>query len=138
MWFGLTIARSSPTSTQWWRKTELSTARAGGDTPNETLETPSDVLTPGSCSLTCRMPSMVSFALGRQFSIGRPGHALLVDRQRDERRSVGGRDRNHPVELVATGLEVDRVDDRPPRDLLQRHLDHLGLGRVDLDGRGLG
>ena len=27
MWFGLTIARSSPASTQWCRKTELSTAR---------------------------------------------------------------------------------------------------------------
>ena len=28
MWLGLTIARSSPASTQWCRKTELSTARA--------------------------------------------------------------------------------------------------------------
>ena len=51
MWFGLTIARSSPASTQWCRKTELSTARAGGETPNETLETPSEVLTPGHLGL---------------------------------------------------------------------------------------
>ena len=47
MWFGLTIARSSPASTQWCRKTELSTARASGETPNDTFETPSEVLTPG-------------------------------------------------------------------------------------------
>ena len=51
MWFGLTIARSSPASTQWWRKTELSTERAGTPMPNETLETPSEVLTPGSSDL---------------------------------------------------------------------------------------
>ena len=38
-----------------------------------------------------------------------------------------------PVELVAPGLEVDRVDDRSARDLLERGLDHVGLGRVDLD-----
>ena len=64
MWFGLTIARSSPASTQWWRKTELRTERAGRPTPNETLETPSDVLTPGSPSLIARMPSMVATAEG--------------------------------------------------------------------------
>ena len=51
MWFGLTIARSSPASTQWCRKTELSTARAGGETPKETFETPSEVLTPGELGL---------------------------------------------------------------------------------------
>ena len=39
--------------------------------------------------------------------------------------------------LSLAGLEVDRVDDRAARDLVQRGLDHLGLGRVDLDRRGL-
>ena len=60
MWLGLTMARSSPASTQWWRKTELSTARAAGETPKETLETPSEVFTPGSSALIRRMPSIVS------------------------------------------------------------------------------
>ena len=46
--------------------------------------------------------------------------------------------RHDAVELGAAGLEVDRVDDRPARDLLQRAFDHLRLGRVDLDRRGLG
>src|ERR687895_278710 len=125
MWFGLTIARSSPASTQWCRKTLLSTARARGDTPNETLETPSDVLTPGSSSLTRRMPSIVSIALGCL------RHADLVDRQRDQRRAVGDGERDDPVRLVLAGLEVDRVDDRAARDLLERLLDDLGLGDLE-------
>ena len=174
MWFGLTIARSSPASTQWCRKTEFSTARARGETPNETFETPSDVLTCGMCSLMSRMPSIVSTADGRhssspvvsvnvrQSKISASGsrpcssqhssfrrcaisslrcgglrHPDLVDRQRDEAGAVGERDRHDAVELVAAGLEVDRVDDRAARDLLQRGLDDLRLGRVDLDRRGL-
>ena len=64
MWFGLTIARSSPASTQWWRNTLLSTARAPGETPNDTFETPSEVLTPGISAFTRRMPSIVSTADG--------------------------------------------------------------------------
>ena len=68
MWFGLTIARSRPASTQWWRNTELSTARATGETPKETFETPSEVFTPGSSSLMRRMPSIVSTAHGRHSS----------------------------------------------------------------------
>ena len=51
MWLGLTIARSRPASTQWCRKTELSTARAPGETPKETFETPSEVFTSGICCL---------------------------------------------------------------------------------------
>ena len=51
MWLGLTIARSSPACTQWCRNTELSTARAPGETPKETFETPSEVFTSGICSL---------------------------------------------------------------------------------------
>ena len=68
MWFGLTIARSSPASTQWWRKTELRAARAGGETPKETLETPSEVFTPGSPDLMRLIPSIVSTAEGRHSS----------------------------------------------------------------------
>ena len=44
MWFGFTIARSSPASTQWCRKTLLRIARAGCETPKLTLDTPRDVL----------------------------------------------------------------------------------------------
>ena len=174
MWLGLTIARSSPASTQWWRKTELSTARGCGETPKDTFETPSEVLTPGISALIRRMPSIVSTALGFHSSspvvsvkvsaskisslgveavlvagdladalgdldlaVGRLGHADLVDRQRDQRGAVGLGQRDHPVGLVAAGLEVDRVDDRPAGDLLERRLDHLGLGGVDLDRRRL-
>ena len=68
MWFGLTIARSSPASTQWCRKTELRTARGRGETPKETLETPSEVLTPGISALIRRIPSIVSTAEGRHSS----------------------------------------------------------------------
>ena len=68
MWLGLTIARSRPASTQWCRKTEFRTARAPGETPNDTLETPSDVFTAGSSRLIVRMPSIVSTALGRHSS----------------------------------------------------------------------
>ena len=66
------------------------------------------------------------------------GHADLVDGQRDQRGAVAVRDRRDAVELVAAGLEVDRVDDRAARDLIERGLDDLGLGGVDLDRRGLG
>ena len=173
MWFGLTIARSSPASTQWCRKTEFRTARAPGPTPKETFETPSDVFTPGSSALTRRMPSIVSTADGFHSSspvvsvnvrtskisssrsrpcslaqlvdalgdldlaLGGLGHADLVDRQRDQRGAVLDGERHDRVELVAAGLEVDRVDDRAARDLLERELDDVRLGRVDLQRRGL-
>ena len=65
MWLGLTIARSRPASTQWCRKTELRTARAPGEIPKETLDTPSEVFTPGSSALIRRMPSIVATAEGR-------------------------------------------------------------------------
>ena len=65
MWLGLTMARSSPASTQWCRNTLLSTERAGSPTPKETLETPSEVWTPGISVLIARIPSMVATALGR-------------------------------------------------------------------------
>ena len=59
---GWTIARSSPAATQWCRNTELSTAREVLPKPNDTFETPSDVLTPGSAALISRMPAIVSIA----------------------------------------------------------------------------
>ena len=68
-----------------------------------------------------------------ELALARLAHADLVDRQRDQRGAVGHRDRRDAVELVAPGLEVDRVDDRAARDLLERDLDHLGLGRIYLD-----
>ena len=46
----------------------MSTARAGTPMPKETLETPSEVLTPGSSDLIRRMPSIVSTAEGRHSS----------------------------------------------------------------------
>ena len=71
-------------------------------------------------------------------ALGRLRHPDLVDRQRDQRRAVFLRQRHDDVGLVAARLEVDRVDDRPAGDRLERRPDHLGLGRVDLDRRGLG
>ena len=73
-----------------------------------------------------------------ELALARLGHADLVDRQRDQRGAVRLDDRDDAVELVAAGLEVDRVDDRAAGDLVERGLDHLGLGRVDLDRGGLG
>ncbi len=66
------------------------------------------------------------------------GHADLVDRQRDQRRAMRERHRDHAVELGSSRLEVHRVDDRAAGDLLQGPFDHLWLCRVDLDRRGLG
>jgi len=57
-----TIAMSSPACTQWCSITELMAARARGLSPNETLETPSDVSTPGNSRLIKRMPSIVATA----------------------------------------------------------------------------
>ena len=175
MWLGLTIARSRPAWTQWCRNVELSTARAPGETPKETFETPSEVFTLRDLLLDRfdprdrldrrRPPLLVA---GRQrerqavedqqlgveavllaaqvadplgdldLALGRLRHPDLVDRQRDQRRAVGERERHDAVELLAAGLEVDRVDDRAAGDLVERGRDHLGLGRVDLDRRGLG
>ena len=175
MWFGLTIARSSPASTQWWRKTELRTARAPGEMPKETLETPSEVFTPGISALIRLIPSIVSTAEGRhssspvvsvkvsaskisasgsspcssqtmsriRFAISTlrsavfaiPTSSIVSAIRQAPWAFASGRD---AVELVAAGLEVDRVDDRAAGDVLEGGLDHLGLGRVDLDRRRLG
>jgi hypothetical protein len=66
-------------------------------------------------------------------ALSRLGHPDLVDGQRDDGGPVLVGEGHDGVELVAPGLEVDRVDDRAPRDLLERHADHVGLGGVDLD-----
>ena len=72
-----------------------------------------------------------------ELALGGLGHPDLVDGERDHRGAVRLGQRHHPVELVAAGLEVDGVDDRAAGDLLQRGLDHVGLGGVDLDRRRL-
>ena len=174
MWFGLTIARSSPASTQWCRKTEFRTLRAGRPMPKQTLETPSDVFTPGSSDLISRMPSIVSTADG--FHSSSPVVSVNVSASkisssgsipcssqtssviRWATSSLRSRVLAMPtssivsaisaapcaiaigttrLSLSGAGLEVDRVDDRAAGDLVERGLDHLGLGRVDLDRRGL-
>ena len=63
-----------------------------------------------------------------ELTIARPGICSSAVRERE---------RGDLVELVAPGLEVDGVDDRAARDLLEGGLDDIGLGRVDLDGGGL-
>ena len=73
-----------------------------------------------------------------ELALGGLGHADLVDGQRDHGGAVLDGQRHDLVELVAAGLEVDRVDDRAARDLLEGDLQHVGLGRVDLDRRRLG
>ena len=174
MWFGLTIARSSPAATQWCRKTELRTARARGvDAEGDVGDAerrldPRDVLLDAPDALDRldrrRAPLLLAGrqrerqavederlgveavlvaaqllqALGDlELALGRLRHPDLVDRQRDQAGAVGERERHDAVGLVAAGLEVDRVDDRAAGDLLERGLDDLGLGRVDLDRRGL-
>ena len=175
MWLGLTIARSRPAWTQWCRKVELSTARAPGETPKETFETPERGLHAGDLLLDRfdprdrlhrRRPPLLIAGREREreavedqqlgveavllaaqvadplgdldLALGGLRHPDLVDRQRDQRRAVRERQRHDAVELLASGLEVDGVDDRAAGDLVERGRDHLGLGRVDLDRRGLG
>jgi len=61
-------------------------------------------------------------------AVGGLCHADFVNCQGDQRGTVGERDRHDRVELVAAGLEVDRVDDCPAGNLLEGGLDHLGFG----------
>ena len=174
MWFGLTIARSSPASTQWCRKTEFRTLRAGRPMPKLTLETPSEVLTPGSSDLISRMPSIVSTADGFHSSspvvsvkvsaskISSSGSIPCSSQTSSWMRwaisSLRSRVLAMPTSSIVSaisaapcamaigttrsslsraGLEVDRVDDRAAGDLVERGLDHVGLGGVDLDRRRL-
>ena len=80
MWFGLTIARSSPASTQWCRKTELSTARAGWrDAEGDVRDAERGLARRAASALMRRMPSIVSTA-------DRP--PLLVAGRQRERQAV--------------------------------------------------
>ncbi len=89
--------------------------------------------------LESMLGDQVADALGDlDLALGRLRHALLVDRQGDQAGAMFLRQRGDTVELVRACLEVDRVDDRAAGDVLQRGLDHLRLGRVDLDRGGLG
>ncbi len=56
------MAISRPACTAWYSMTLLSTGRALGVRPKDTLLTPSEHSTPGKAALICRMPSMVSIA----------------------------------------------------------------------------
>ncbi|MPM85290.1 hypothetical protein SDC9_132368 [bioreactor metagenome] len=60
-----TMAESSPASTASCRKTELSTTRAAGARPKDTLETPRVVFTSGWSRLISRMALIVSSASRR-------------------------------------------------------------------------
>ena len=78
---------SRPASTHSCRNTELRTWRAAGLRPNETLDRPRMVETPGSSALMRRMPSMVSMPSRRLSS-------MPVDRGRasgSKMRSAGSR-----------------------------------------------
>ena len=60
--------------------------------------------------------------------------AALVDQQADDGRAVVAREGEHTVHATARQLavlEVGRVEDRPPPDVLQRRFEHLRLGRVE-------
>ena len=63
------MAESRPACTHSCRKTELSTWRAAGLRPKDTLDRPSTVDTPGSSALIRRMPSMVSIPSSRLSSM---------------------------------------------------------------------
>ena len=96
----------------------------------------SKISSSGSSPCSSQAMSTMRWAISTLRSRGL-GHPDLVDGERDQRGAVRLRERDHAVGLVAAGLEVDRVDDPAAGDLLQRRLDHVGLGRVDLDRRRL-
>ena len=69
----------------------------------------------------------------RELGGGVLGHPLLVDRQGDQGGAVLPGEAGDRVELALAVLEVDRVDDRPAADQLERGLEHVDLGGVDHD-----
>ena len=95
----LTMAASSPACWHSWRNTELSAWRAAAARPNETLEMPSTVRTPGMAALMSFMPSIVSMPSRRLSSM--PG----ADRQREgiEEKVLG----QQPV--TPDGQVIDRL-----------------------------
>ena len=71
---------------------------------------------------------------GAQLPVGGAGLAFCVDAGADDRGAVLAGQGEESVEPGARGvplLEVDRVEDGPPADPLQRGLGHGGLGGVD-------
>jgi hypothetical protein len=71
--------------------------------------------------------------------LGHPSQ-VTVDGERDHRRAMGGHVRQYLVDPLPPVLQVDRVDDRAARRLIERDRDDVALGRVDaersLDGLG--
>ena len=153
----------------------MSTARAGGETPKETLETPSEVFTPGSSALIRRIPSIVSTAEGfhssspvvrvkvRASKISASGSRPCSSQARSRIRFAISTLRS-AVFAIPTSSIVSAISaapwafasgtttsalSRPASRLIEltiarpgicssAMLDHLGLGRVDLDRRRLG
>ena len=66
-----TMAASRPASAHSWRNTLLSTWRAAGLRPNDTLDTPSTVCTPGISALMRRIASIVAHAVAAQVVVAR-------------------------------------------------------------------
>ena len=62
-------------------------------------------------------------------------HAVFVDGQRNHRRAVALRHRQNFRRPLLAIFQIDRIDDRPPGNALQRLFDHVGLGRIDQNRR---
>ena len=93
------------------------TLRAGTPTPKDTLETPSEVFTPGMFSLIARMPS-----------IGR-------DRARPPLLVAGGEGEREAVEDKRLAVEAVLVAAQPRDTLSDLELALGGLGHPDLVDR---
>src|SRR5215211_76124 len=79
---GATMAASSPASRASCRNTELSTWRAAGARPKETLETPRMVRVPGSSALIRRIASRVATASPRRSSWPDPSGKVRASKTR--------------------------------------------------------
>ena len=82
IWRAFTMAASSPASVASAKKAELSTRRAAGFSPKETLETPRMACTPGSSAFKRRMASSVSFASPRRSSCPPPRGKVSMSKSR--------------------------------------------------------
>ena len=101
----------------------MSTARAPGETPKETFETPSEVFTCGISALIALMPSIVSTA---------DGPPLLVAGREREGEAV--EDQQLGVEAVLLAAEV--ADALRDLDLALGRLGHPDLVDRERDQRG--
>ena len=70
-----------------------------------------------------------------ELSLRGAGHALLVDRERDDARAVIAHVRQHGVAAEASVLQVDAVDDPATGVHLEGSLDHIGVRAVDDERR---